>query len=55
VNVEIDAINKFVLYKWEVTKSWVTLYEEKMMKWVSDRKEFKWLHGKNMPYLDHLK
>ena len=51
----MDAINKFILYNWKETQSWVTLYEVKRMKWDSDRKEFKQFNGKNMPYLDHLK
>ena len=25
------------------------------MKWDSDRKEFRWLNGRSVPYLDHLK
>ena len=54
-NSEIEAINKFILYNLEATQSWVALYEEKRRKWDSDRKEFRWLNGRNMPYLDHLK
>ena len=38
VNVEIEAINKFVLYNFEVTQPWVALYKQKRMKWDSDRK-----------------
>ena len=37
-NVEIEAINKFVLYNYEAIQSWVTLSEKKRMKWDSDRK-----------------
>ena len=39
-NVEIEALNKFVLYNSKVTQPWVALYEQKRMKWDSDRKEF---------------
>ena len=52
---EIDAINKFILYNAESTKSWVTLYEEKRRKWDIDIKEFRWLHSRRIPFLDHLK
>jgi hypothetical protein len=31
------------------------LYEHKRRKWESDRKEFRWLNGRSMPYPDHLK
>jgi hypothetical protein len=34
---------------------WVTLYEQKRKKWESDRKEFKRLNGRIMPYPVHLK
>ena len=54
-NAEIEAINKFVLYNSEATQPWVTLYEKKRMKWDSDRKEFRWLNGRSVPYPDHLK
>jgi hypothetical protein len=54
-NLEIDAINKFILYNMEATRPWVTLYEEKRRKWDSDRKAFRWLNGRSMPYPDHLK
>ena len=54
-NAEIEAINKFVLYNSEVTQLWVALYEQKRMKWDSDRKEFKGLNGISVPYIDHLK
>ena len=37
-NAEIEAINKFVLYNSEATQLWVALYEQKRMKWDSDRK-----------------
>ena len=37
-DVEIEAINKFILYNFEATQPWVTLYEQKRMKWDSDRK-----------------
>ena len=36
-NAEIEAINKFVLYNSKVTQPWVALYEQKRMKWDSDR------------------
>jgi hypothetical protein len=54
-NSKIDTINKFMLYNSEATQLWVTLYEQKRRKWESDRKEFKWLNGRSMPYPDHLK
>ena len=34
---------------------WVALYEQKRMKWDSDRKEFRRLNGRSVPYPDHLK
>ena len=37
-NTKIEAINKFVLYNYELTQLWVALYEQKRMKWDSDRK-----------------
>ena len=55
MNAEIEAINKFVLYNSEVTQPLVTLYEQKMMKWDSDKKEFRRLNGRSVPYPDHLK
>ena len=54
-NAEIEAINKFVLYKSDVTKPWVALYEKKRMKWDSDKKEFRRLNGRSVSYPDHLK
>ena len=42
-NAEIEAINKFILYNSEATQLWIALYEQKIMKWDSDRKEF--IHG----------
>ena len=39
-DVEIDAINKFVLYNVKETQPWVVLYEEKRRKWEIHRKEF---------------
>ena len=33
-NVEIEAINKCILYNFEVAQPWVTLYEQKRMKWI---------------------
>ena len=54
-NGEIEEINKFILYNSEVTQSWVALYEKKRMKWDSDRKQFIWLNGRSVPYLDNLK
>ena len=38
VNRDIEAINKFILYNSEVTQPWVALYEQKRMKWDSDKK-----------------
>ena len=54
-NAEIEAINKFILYNFEVTQPWVALYEQKRMKWDSDRKEFRRLNGRSVPYPNHLK
>ena len=54
-NAEIEAINKFVLYNSKATQLWVALYEQKRMKWDSERKEFKWSNGRSVPYPDHLK
>ena len=54
-NAKIEAINKFVLYSYEVTQLWVALYEQKRMKWDSDRKEFRQFNGRNVPYPNHLK
>ena len=54
-NVEIEAINKLVLYNSEATQLWVALYKQKRMKWDSDRKEFRRLNGRSVPYPDHLK
>ena len=54
-NAKIEAINKFVLYNYEATQPWVALYEQKRMKWDSDRKEFRWLNGISVPYPDNLK
>ena len=34
---------------------WVTLYEQRRMTWDSDRKEFRWLNGRSVPYPNHLK
>ena len=48
-------LNKFILYNSEATQSWVALYEQKRMKWDSDRKEFRRLNGRSVPYPDHLK
>ena len=55
VNAKIKAMNKFVLYNFEATQPWVALYEQKRMKWDSDRKEFINLNGRSVPYPDHLK
>jgi hypothetical protein len=38
MNLEIDAINKFVLYNVEETQPWVALHGDKRTKWVSDFK-----------------
>ena len=54
-NSEIDAINKFILYSVEETQSWVALYKEKRREWGIDIKEFRWLHSRRIPFLDHLK
>ena len=54
MNAEIDAINKFILYNAKEMQPWVALYEEKRKKWDSDRKTFRWLNGRSMPYPDHL-
>ena len=54
-NAEIEANNKFILYNSEATQSWVALYEQNRMKWDSDRKEFRRLNGRSVPYLNHLK
>ena len=37
-NLEIDAINKFILDNAEETQPWVALYEEKRRKWDIDKK-----------------
>ena len=55
MSVELEAINKFILYNSEATQPWVALYEQKRMKRDSDMKEFKWLNGRSVPYPDHLK
>ena len=54
-NLEIDAINKFILYNAKETQPWVKLYEEKRRKWDSERKSFRGLNGISKPYRDHLK
>ena len=54
-NAEIEAINKFILYNSEATQPWVSLYEQNRMKWDSDRKQFRRLNGRSVPYPDHLK
>jgi hypothetical protein len=51
----MDAINKFALYNMEAMRPWVMLYEDKIRKWDSDRKAFRPLNGRSMPYPDHLK
>ena len=53
-NAEIEAINKFVLYNSKVTQPWIALYEQKKMKWDSDKKQFRWLNGRSVPYPNHL-
>ena len=53
-NSKIDAINKLILYNLEETQPWVTLYEQKRRKWESDKKKFRQLNGRSMPYPDHL-
>ena len=55
VNADIEAINKFILYNSEATQPWVALYEQKRMKWDSDRKEFIQLNDRSMSYPNHLK
>ena len=55
MNLGINAINKFILYNSEATQPWVALYEQERRKWESDRKEFRWLNGRSMPYPYHLK
>jgi hypothetical protein len=45
VNLEIDAINKFILYNVEAMQPWAIMYEKKRRKWDSDRKAFRWLNG----------
>jgi hypothetical protein len=55
MNLEIYVINKFVLYNVKTTRPWVVLYEEKRRKCDSDRKTFRLLNGRSMPYPDHLK
>ena len=55
VNAKIEAINKSILYNSEVTQMWVVLYEQKRMKWDSERKEFRLLNGRSVPYTNHLK
>jgi hypothetical protein len=55
VNLEIDVINRFVLYNVGEMQPQVTLYEEKIRKWDSDMKASRWLNGRSMPYLDNLK
>ena len=52
---EIDSINKFILYNAEATQPWVTLYKEKRRKLDNDRKTFKRLNGRSVPYPNHLK
>ena len=55
VNEKIEAINKFFLYNFGVIQPLVALYEQKRMKWDSDRKKFRWLNGRSLPYPDYLK
>ena len=55
MNLEIDVINKFVLYNTEVVQPWVTLYEEKRGKHDSEKKSFRQLNGRSVPYPNHLK
>ena len=38
VNLEIEAINKFILYNSKASQLWVVLYEEKRRKWDSEKK-----------------
>ena len=54
-NFEMDAINKFVLKNAKATLPWVVLYEEKRRKCNIDKKPFRWLNGRSMPYPNHLK
>ena len=54
-NAKIEAINKLILYSYEATQPWVALYEQKRMKWDSDRKGFRRFNGRSVPYPDHLK
>ena len=54
-NAKIEEINKFTLYNSEVTQLWVAFYDQKRMKWDSDRKEFIRLNGISVPYPNHLK
>ena len=54
-NSEIDTINKFILCNTHETQSWVVLYEDKRRKWDIDIIEFRRLHGRSTPFLDHLK
>jgi len=54
-NLEIDSINKFVLYNTEAMQPWVMLYVEERRKWSSKKKSFKQLNGRSMHYHDHLK
>jgi hypothetical protein len=54
-NLEIDVIHKIFIYNAKVTQPLVAFYEEKIRKWDSDRKKFRWLNGRSMPYHDHLK
>jgi hypothetical protein len=49
----MPSINSF--FTTQEATPWVTLYEEKRRKWDSDRKAFRWLNGRSMPYPDHLK
>lgn len=49
------AIDNLILYNSEVTQSWVTLYKKRRTKWDTDRKEFRPLNGRSVPYPDHLK
>jgi hypothetical protein len=56
-SLEIDSINKFVLYNVESTQPRVTRieYEEKRRKWDSEKKVFKWLNGRIISHPNHLK
>jgi hypothetical protein len=51
----MDVINKFILYNVEATRQWVAMYEEKRRKWDSDKKTFRGLNGRIIPYPGHLK